>query len=140
MDSRGQASAEYLLLIVVILTVMAGVTLPLIQSSVSDTMDVSKASDAKQAVQNIANAADLVYANGPGSKRTISVYMPIDGALTGGNSISTTVVTSTMTKTVSAKTAHQTQVDPSSVSKGWYTVQVTWPVGSSDIQVALTPS
>ena len=65
MDRRGQASAEYLLLIVVILLVMGWLLVNVYQPSIGATMDVSIASDAKNAVTNIANAANLVYANGP---------------------------------------------------------------------------
>ncbi|MCC7551043.1 MAG: class III signal peptide-containing protein, partial [Methanobacterium sp.] len=68
MENKGQASAEYLLLIVVILIIMATVTLPMVGSSVNSTMDISRTSDTKNAVQTIANAVDLVYANGPGAK------------------------------------------------------------------------
>ncbi|HII83915.1 MAG TPA: class III signal peptide-containing protein, partial [Methanobacterium subterraneum] len=65
MENKGQASAEYLLLIVVIIIIMAAVTIPLVSNSVNSTMDVSRASDTKNAIQSIANAVNLVYANGP---------------------------------------------------------------------------
>ncbi|WP_287382310.1 class III signal peptide-containing protein, partial [Methanobacterium sp.] len=39
MEEKGQASVEYLLLIVVILIILASVTIPLVSSSVNSTMD-----------------------------------------------------------------------------------------------------
>ncbi len=71
MDNRGQISAEYLLLMVIIILILSSVTIPLASKSIDASNDVSEASDAKVAVESIANAANVVYANGPGSKRTI---------------------------------------------------------------------
>ena len=79
MDDIGQISVEYLLLIVVILVIMSAVTIPLIGKSIDASNDISWTSDAKNAVSSIANAVNLVYANGPQAKRTLSVYIPKDG-------------------------------------------------------------
>ena len=45
MDVKGQASAEYLLLMLVFLIILGGVTLPLVGKSIKDSMDVSHTSD-----------------------------------------------------------------------------------------------
>ncbi|EKQ53221.1 MAG: hypothetical protein B655_1370 [Methanobacterium sp. Maddingley MBC34] len=131
MENKGQASAEYLLLLVVILIILAAVTIPLVATSVNATMDVSTSSDTKNAVQNIANAANLVYANGPGAKRTISIYMPQNMNLIYDNNTKTinqTLQLSSQTKTISASVDYSiTFVNPTP-NKGWHQTQIEWPL------------
>ena len=44
------------------------------------------------AVNSIANAVNVVYANGPGAKRTVSVYIPVSSSLDyNGNNITMNV-------------------------------------------------
>ena len=134
MENKGQASAEYLLLIVVIIIIMAAVTIPMVSRSVNSTMDVSRASDTKNAIQSIANAVNLVYANGPGAKRTINVYIPLGMPLQGNNSqlIGMEVPLSGNTnKFVNATTHYDVTFNDSYFNQGWHTVTVTWPVGEN---------
>ena len=105
MEEKGQASVEYLLLIVVILIILASVTIPLVSSSVNSTMDVSRSSDTKNAIESMANAVNLVYANGPGAKRTIDVYLPQNMNLIfdySSKTINQTLALSSQNKTISA--------------------------------------
>ena len=44
-------------------------------------MDISDTSDVNAAINTITNAVGVVYANGPGAKRTVNVYFPIAGTL-----------------------------------------------------------
>ena len=76
MDSRGQASAEYLFLILIFLIVLATVTVPFAGYAISSSQNVSITSDAQTAVSTLVNAVNVVYANGPGAKRTVSLYIP----------------------------------------------------------------
>lgn len=141
MDVKGQVSAEYLLLLVVLLIVMAGITIPLVSSSINSGMDVSKSSDSKNALQSIANAVNVVYANGPGSKRTINVYMPQNGNISvnnGAGIIYQTLPLSSQNKTLSAEVDYSTTVlNPNPVlNSGWHQTQVTWGPGNSTITVS----
>lgn len=140
MDVKGQVSVEYLLVILVVLIVLGTVTIPMIGSSVSSSSDVSKASDAKAAVDTIANAADLVYANGPGSKRTLSVYIPKHTAFTTGtDGISMTVpLSDSTTKIITRDTDSALSTQPNSVSEGWHTVVVEWKLNEKVVTVTLT--
>lgn len=137
MDSRGQVSLEYLLLILVVLIVLGGVTIPLIGSSIEASTDVSRASDAKVAVQTIANAADIVYANGPGAKRTVSFYIPVNGVIiTGNNSVIFIVTYSNGTQSnINASTQYNLTSQSVNVQRGWYTAVVYWPLDSSTVIV-----
>ncbi|MBP2045234.1 class III signal peptide-containing protein [Methanobacterium aggregans] len=141
MDVKGQASVEYLLLILVILVILGTVTIPMIGSSVNSSSDVSKASDAKAAVDTIANAADLVYANGPGSKRTLSVYIPKHNDFTTGtDGISMTVpLSGSKTKTIARDTDYKlSNQDLNSNAAGWHTVVVEWKQNEKVITVSVT--
>jgi len=138
MDSRGQVSLEYLMLILVVLIVLGGVTIPLIGSSIEASTDVSRASDAKVAVQTIANAADIVYANGPGAKRTVSFYIPVDGAFVCENN--TVIFTVTYSNGTQSNINASTQYNVTTpaelyLRRGWYTAVVHWPLNSTTVIV-----
>lgn len=133
MENKGQVSAEYLLTVVVILIILASVSIPLVGKSVNDTMDISKSADVDNAVNSIANAVNLVYANGPGAKRTISVYMPITQTLTvNGGNLQMNVPLNTplngeSSKNITANINYNVTINNPTFSKGWHTVTVTWP-------------
>jgi uncharacterized protein (UPF0333 family) len=154
MDSKGQASAEYLLLILVILIIMGAVTIPLIANSIGSSTATSQVSDAKTALTTIANAVDIVYSNGPGAKRTFDVYFPkSNGNVPGDNSANLVVDNGAKTvgmnivyfngkdssgadtytsKYVNVTTPQSTAYNMSLVvsnpplSKGWHNIQVEW--------------
>ncbi|HHY00882.1 MAG TPA: hypothetical protein GX531_05870 [Methanothermobacter sp.] len=133
MENKGQISAEYLLTVVVILIILASVSIPLVGKSVNDTMDISESADVDNAVNSIANAVNLVYANGPGAKRTISIYMPISQTLTveGGNLQMNvplnTPLNGESSKSITANINYNVTINNPTFSKGWHTVTVTWP-------------
>ncbi|MEN6329943.1 MAG: hypothetical protein ABFC91_06595 [Methanobacteriaceae archaeon] len=139
MDRKGQASAEYLLLIVVILLVMGWLLVNVYQPSISATMDVSTTSDAKNAVTNIANAANLVYANGPGAKRTLSVYVPADGTFVSNNASKIIQFNSAgIAKPVNASTSSNMTIVNPAVNKGWYNnITVEWILNTNYITVTI---
>lgn len=141
MDDKGQISAEYLLLIVVILTILTAVTIPLMGQSIDASNDVSWTSDAKVAVETVANAVNIVYSNGPGSKRTFDIYVPKDSMsiLVNGSDVSLlTTLSDGTNKTVSASTGYNLNGTGITVNKGWHRIQVYWPIGSNAITVTKT--
>lgn len=159
MDSKGQASAEYLLLILVILIIMGAVTIPLVAKSIGSSTATSQVSDAKTAVTTIANAVDIVYSNGPGAKRTFNVYLPkSNGDVSGDNSANLVVDNAAKTvgmnivyfngkdasgadiyttKYVNVATPNSTMYNMSLIvsnpplSKGWHNIQVEWQIGGN---------
>ena len=141
MDVKGQVSVEYLLVILVVLLVFGMMLTKVVGPSIEASSDISKASDAKAAVDTIANAADLVYANGPGAKRTLSVYIPKHTAFTTGtDGISMTVLLSDKTnKVITRDTDSQLSTQNlNSVSDGWHTVVVEWKQNEKVVTVNLT--
>jgi uncharacterized protein (UPF0333 family) len=144
MENKGQASAEYLLLLVVLLIILASVTIPLVANSVNASMDVSKSSDTKNALQSIANAVNIVYANGPGSKRTIDIYMPQNGNISVNNNqpryIYQLLVLSSQNKTINASIDSSIVIlNPSpQLTAGWHKTQIEWPInGSSNSNITV---
>ena len=103
-------------------------------------MDVSGASDIKNAVSNIANAVNLVYANGPGSKRTINVYTP-QGTISVDNTLMiigmNTTLSNGTTKFINASTNYNVNIVNPNVSKGWHTVTVEWVLNNPYITITL---
>jgi len=148
MDSKGQASAEYLLLILVIMIVMGYIVVNLVGPSIGSSMAVSEVSDAKTAVSTIANAVNIVYANGPGSKRTVNVYIPQDTILTANNNLvgmninyyAGTVdgVDQTVLKYVNSTVPYNLLIVNPNLSKGWYDITITWNPGENTIRVNCT--
>lgn len=152
MDSKGQASAEYLLLILVILIIMGTVTIPLVGNSIGSTTATSQVSDAKTAVSTIANAVNMVYANGPGAKRTVTVYIPQDTTLTFDNKNKVMGMNinyydgtvggagKTVSKYVNTTVPYNLNIINPNLSKGWYDVTITWTAGSVALNVTCIPS
>jgi uncharacterized protein (UPF0333 family) len=144
MDENGQASVEYVLLSLVFLIILGSVTIPLVSNSIDSSMDVSDTSNVNSAVNSIANAVGVVYANGPGSKRTINVYFPASGTLSYSNNAITMPVTLTngTVKNINAAVPGTVVFSPNGnvAQKTNYNATVTWAVGGTNINVALTPT
>ncbi len=139
MDKRGQVSVEYLLVILVLLLVLSIVTIPLIGSSIDASNDVSQASDAKVATDTLANAADVVYANGPGAKRTVSFYIPQNTNITFANGVvkMNLVYSNGTTGSISSSTQFNFANNTTAVSTGWHNATVTWPLSTKFISVVI---
>ncbi len=133
MDSKGQLSVEYLFLLMIILVVFGFMITNFIGPSIDASNDISKVSAASNAVNNIANAANIVYSNGPQSKRTLGVYIPNNTIITCNYSTSDSTgsvngyvtLSNGSIKTVSAKTIWR--LDPHTYnSSGYHTATVFW--------------
>ena len=149
MDVKGQASVEYLLLALVFLIIIGSVTVPLINQGINDSLDVSHSSDASAAINSIANAIGVVSSNGPGSVRTINVYFSNTNAALTYNSANSTIQMSVPeyngpNKVIDANVPIAVTLNGgnsvSIVNKTNYNATVTWPIGTSAINVAMVPS
>jgi len=149
MDVKGQASVEYLLLALVFLIIIGYVTVPLINNTIGNSLDVSHSADASAAINSIANAVGVVYSNGPGAVRTINVYFSRGGTL-DYNSANSTIemqvnlneTNNSTNKTIDANVPIQVNFNLANVNSATnYNATVTWPVGTpSIINVNLTQS
>lgn len=137
MDSRGQASAEYIFLILIFLIVLVTVTVPFAGKAITSSQNVSVTSDAQTALSTIVNAVDVVYANGPGAKRTVNVYIPQDTTLHYSNNVLmldlngipvNASVPDVNKPYVNLTVPYDVDVEPSggSITKGWHNFGITW--------------
>jgi len=155
MDSRGQISAEYLFLMLIFLIILGTVTIPLVSNSITSSMNVSVASDAKIAVSTIANEVNVVYSNGPGSKRTVNVYFPQDTTIGYNNSQLTltlhgvsytngtqrSVANASVPYTNFAFMDNTTGNTDGNIVKGWHKIQITWGNGTNTpITITIYPA
>ena len=142
MDENGQASVEYVLLSLVFLIILGSVTIPLVSKSIDSSMDVSDTSNVNAAVNSIANAVGVVYANGPGAKRTINVYFPVSGTMSTSNNVLTMPVTLSngTNKNINAAVPFPVTFLPNGnvIQRTNYNATVTWATGASSITVNLT--
>ncbi len=135
MDIRGQISAEYLLLIVVVLVIISSITIPLISKSIDASNSVSNVADAKNAVNEIANAVNIVYADGPGAKRTLDVYIPQSMNLQYSSGV---ITLNPSAKTVNATVKYPVTITGGSLINKMYHVTVQWTTGNNYITVTMT--
>lgn len=138
MDSRGQVSAEYLFVFLIIIIIFGTITVPLISNSLSSSNNISIASDASIAVDTLSSAVDTVYNNGPLSKRTVTVYIPVDTTLITGNNTILLNTTSYVGKNISTNTSFPIQNKTTALTKGWKTIVVTFPVGQKYVSYTIT--
>lgn len=147
MDSRGQASAEYIFLILIFLIVLSTVTVPFAGNAISSSQNVSVTSDAQTALSTIVNAVNVVYANGPGAKRTLSLYFPQSSTLAYSSNVlalnlqGVSYSNGSAKSNVNAPVPYPITVTPSggAVSKGWHNVAISWAVGNSFITITIDP-
>ena len=159
LDNKGQISAEYLLLFVVILTVFLFMISHFIGPTIDASNNVSAVSDTKVVVQSIADAVNVVYSNGPGAKRTLTVNVPHDMVLTFDsdnhvigatvNNLNYTLLNKSLanSKVVTATINCNNDINPSTdtpnqltLDKSWYTIQVYWNPESNEFLVNATKS
>lgn len=142
MDDIGQVSFEYLMLILVAILILGTVTIPLIGRAIDASNDVSRASDAKVAVESIANAANIVYANGPGAKRTVNFYIPQSGTIGFDKTnkiIYFDLTLSNNTRRINATTEYDNiTLNPTSLNKGWHKAVIYWPDKSGNIVITIS--
>lgn len=137
MDSRGQVSLEYLLILTISLILLLVFTLPLTELTIQNTMDVSDAMNMKSDLSKISHAIKTVYGQGQGSRQSVnivtkqSVKLNIDNGhascnlkLKGGSS-----------KTVKENYDSNLKKTSIPLGKGSNTIIVEWPVGSYNMRI-----
>lgn len=78
MDKKGQLSLEYLLLFFISLLLLSIISIPLLNSSIEDTMDMTDAVKVKSSLTEISGNVKLIYSLGDESKKVVSIYLPRD--------------------------------------------------------------
>ncbi|MEM3723628.1 MAG: class III signal peptide-containing protein [Candidatus Hadarchaeales archaeon] len=73
---RGQLSLEFMVVFTGMLLIVASVTYPLYNQAKEEAEKLTKLSEAKEALNTIVNAVNMVYAGGPGSRQTVDYWLP----------------------------------------------------------------
>jgi len=138
-DSRGQISLEYLLLVLIAIVILGSITIPLIGTSIDASSDVSQVSEASTAVTDIMDAVNIIYANGPGAKRTLDIYIPDTMRfITGNKTVSLIVPLSNSTnKSVNKTTDFPVNNQSVSVTRGWHKVTIMWNGTNNYISISI---
>lgn len=72
-DNRGQISLEYLLIFSISLLVLIVFTLPLTETTIENTLDISDTLNVKSDLSKMAHAIKKVYGEGHGSRQVIHI-------------------------------------------------------------------
>lgn len=72
-DNKGQVALEYLLIFAVSMILLIAFTLPLAQTAIGTTLDISDTMDAKSDLSKMSQAIKEVYGQGQGSKQTVNI-------------------------------------------------------------------
>lgn len=73
---RGQFSAEFMIVLACLFTVLGLVSIPMYNSASDDATKLVNLSDARDAATKLANAVNTVYACGVGAKQTVDYWLP----------------------------------------------------------------
>jgi uncharacterized protein (UPF0333 family) len=71
-NERGQVGIEYMAILVLFLIIL----IPVMYIGIMDIQVEGQTSQARVAVDSIADTADRVYAQGPGTTTTVEIYLP----------------------------------------------------------------
>ncbi|MFN4133838.1 MAG: hypothetical protein ACK4GQ_05675, partial [Candidatus Hadarchaeales archaeon] len=73
---KGQLSIEFMVVFTGMLLIVASVTYPLYNQAKGEAEKLTALADAREAAIALANALNLVYAGGPGSRQTVEYWLP----------------------------------------------------------------
>ncbi len=73
---KGQLSIEFMIVFVGVLTITGAVTYPLYNQASDAARKINRLAEARDAATSIANALNMVYAAGPGSKQNVEYWLP----------------------------------------------------------------
>ena len=137
MDSKGQVSLEYLLILTVSLILLLVFTLPLTELTIQNTLDVSDSMNMKSDLSKLSQAIKTVYGQGQGSRHSVNI---VTKQSTNLNINKYYVSCNLKLKDASSKTVkenYNSNLKKTSIplSKGTNTIIVEWPVGSYNMRI-----
>jgi uncharacterized protein (UPF0333 family) len=81
MNTKGQISIEYILLIIVLLVFIQSFIQPVFESSINASQDVSLVGQARSGAQKLVNALNFVGASPGDMKQTVDFFLPANSTL-----------------------------------------------------------
>ena len=134
-DSRGQVSLEYLLIFLISLILLITFTMPMMELSVKNTLDVSDSLNMKAQLSKIAHAVEQVYGEGQNSRHSVNVDSPASVKL----NIESSYISCSMKLKDNSKKSIRVNVDSAlessalSLDKGENSIIVEWPENSENM-------
>lgn len=137
MDDKGQVALEYMLIFAVSLILLIVFTLPLSETTIQNTLDLSDTLNAKSDLSKIAQAVSQVYGQGQGSKQSVHIVSSDDiDVNVNQNYISSTLKLNDGSKKVE-KINFKSTLEKSNVHlrKGENSITVDWPESSQNMRI-----
>lgn len=134
-DNKGQVSLEYLLIFAISLILLIAFTLPTVDLTIKDSLDVSDSLDAKSDLSKIAQVIQQVYGEGQGSKHSVNIDSPRAINLNvGGSYVSCNFkLNDNSNKYVRVNVNSNLEVSSISLNKGENLIIVEWPENAENM-------
>lgn len=140
-SNNAQLSLELFLILLISIMIFVSITIPLANFGFDFAFDSSNSLEIKSELSKIANGIDMVYSNGAGSKRSISINSPsnVDIKFTnnpnfdGGLAIVDYVLNDGTLKRIEVNYKCSSLNQNLHISEGYNLIIVEWPVGSENI-------
>lgn len=135
LDSKGQISLEYLLIVTISLILLIVFTLPLTETAITNTLDVSDTLNMKADISKVTHTISEVYGQGQGAKQSINIQSPQATKLNIGGSYLTCNVKLKDGSNKQIRLNYKSNLEKTSIpiSKGSNMITVEWPVGSENM-------
>ena len=137
MDSRGQVSLEYLLILAISLILLLVFTLPLTELTIQNTMDGSDAMNMKSDLSKLSHAIKTVYGQGQGSRQSVNIVtmQSVKLNIDNGHASCNLKLKGGASKTVKENYDSNLKKTSIPLGKGSNTIIVEWPVGSYNMRI-----
>ncbi|WP_292893825.1 class III signal peptide-containing protein [Methanobrevibacter sp.] len=136
-DNHGQISLEYLLIFSISLILLIVFTLPLVEQSIQNTLDVSESMNMASDLSKLSQAIQTVYGQGQGSRQSVDIISQ------RSNTINIASNYATCDMELKDKSHKLVKVDFNSnlprtsvqINKGTNKIIVDWPSGSENMKI-----
>ncbi len=136
-DERGQVALEYILIFTISLILLIVFTLPLVEFTIGNTLDVSDTLDVKSDLSKIAQAIGEVYGQGQGSKQRMVIISQRDfkATITDSHVSSNLKLNDGSSKNIRVDVKSNLVKSSISINKGENIIIVEWPENSENMQI-----
>ena len=136
-ENRGQVSFEFLLIFAISLIILIVFTLPLVESGIENTLDVSNSLKTKSDMYKISSAISQVFSEGEGSKQTVVIVSDVNVRINVEENYLSAGLKLSDGSSKQIKSHHDSNLGSSKINlnKGKNVIVVQWPVGSEDMQI-----
>lgn len=136
-DSSGQVSFEYLMIFTISLIILIVFTLPLAETAIKDTLDVSDSMNAKSDMSKLAHCIKTVYGQGQGSRQQVTLHESKKIKVSVANNYVSCSVKLKDKTNKNIREYYKSTLKKTSITltKGENNIIVEWPVGSKNMVI-----